>query len=97
MIFRVTPRAHADLEAIAEWTAANWGSDQMATYLRALTARFSWLADAPDRGRDRTDIGEGYRSFPEGRHVIFFICQQDTIAIIGVPHQAMDVLRHFAP
>ena len=97
MTFRVTPRAQADLEAIADWTATTWGSDQMAAYLRVLTARFAWLAEAPDRGRDRADIGEGYRSFPEGRHVIFYICLEDRIAIIGIPHQAMDVIRYFGP
>ena len=96
MTFRVTPRARADLEAIARWTAVNWGVDRMAVYLRALDARFAWLAAAPERGRDRPDVGQGYRSYPEGRHVIFYLCQPDTIVIIGVPHQAMDVITHFS-
>jgi toxin ParE1/3/4 len=65
--------------------------------MRALAGRILWPSESPERGRDRSDIGEGYRSYPEGRHVIFYIRQANAIAIIGVPHQSMDVLRYFDP
>jgi toxin ParE1/3/4 len=95
MTVKVTPRAAADLEAIARWTLRNWGADRMAGYLRALSQRFDWLAQNPQRGRDRSDVGVGYRSFPEGRHMIFYLVIPEGIAIIGVPHQAMDAGSHF--
>ena len=65
-LVHVTPRANADLKAIARWTLQNWGDEWMKTYLRALSARFEWLAVEPHRGRDRHDVGAGYRSFPRG-------------------------------
>ena len=94
-VVQVTPRARADLKAVARWTLHNWGEDRMASYLRTLSARFDWLAENPSRGRIRNDVGTGYRSFPEGRHMIFYLVIPAGIAIIGVPHQAMDVESHF--
>ena len=92
---RITPRALADLEAIARWSLGTWGEVRTEAYLRALSDRFDWLAAQPLLGRDRGDVGAGYRSFPQGRHVIFYIAITEGIAIIGVPHQAMDTDSHF--
>ena len=63
----------------------------MEQYLRGLNDRFQWLAFHPAAGRMRNDVAAGYRSFHEGPHVVFYITQADAIAIIGVPHQAMDI------
>lgn len=88
---RITPRAARDLEAIAQWTLRNWGAARMEHYLRSLNDRLHWLAENPSAGRARDDIRAGYRSFPEGQHIVFYIVQPDAIAIIGIPHQAMDI------
>ena len=93
--FRITPRAARDLDGIARWTLRNWGADRMEAYLRSLNDRFLWLAQNPQTGRDRADVAKGYRSFPEGRHLIFYLIGSDHIAIIGLPHQAMDAGMYF--
>ena len=90
-VFHVTPRAVRDLDAIADWTLRHWGADRMEQYLRSLNDRFQWLALHPVAGRTRGDVADGYRSFPEGQHVVFYVIQTDGIAIIGIPHQVMDV------
>ena len=46
-------------------------------------------------GRHRTDITEGYYSFPEGQHIVFYLCSHDGIDIIGIPHKDMDILSYF--
>lgn len=94
--FRLTPRAARDLDAIALWTLRQWGAARMEDYLRRLNDRFHWLALNPHAGRARDDIHPGYRSFPEGQHVVFYILKGDTVAIIGIPHQAMDIGGLFA-
>lgn len=88
--YRLTPRALADLDAIAEYTLDTWGRAQTERYLTALTDRMAWLAAAPDLGKARDEIAPGYRSFPEGRHLIFYIEAGGFISIIGVPHRSMD-------
>lgn len=94
--FRLTPRALADLRSIGRYTRETWGAAQRDRYFAALDRRFRWLAEAPNRGRPRPDVGEGYHCFPEGAHVVFYLIRDGGIDIIGVPHQAMDIIAHLA-
>lgn len=89
--YRLTPRARADLDAIADYTLATWGEDQMTVYVRAVIARFAWLADNPKIGRERPEIAPGLRSYREGSHLIFYRIRANRLEIIGLPHQAMDL------
>ena len=41
------------------------------------------------------DVYEGYYSFPEGQHVIFYLISANTIDIIDIPHKDMDVISYF--
>ena len=89
--YRLTPRAAEDLDAIADFTIQTWGLDQLETYLRSLNSRFEWLAENPFAGRERNDVHPGYRSFPEGSHIIFYMVSDDHVDIIGIPHKSMDI------
>ena len=93
--FRLTPRAAADLDAIADYTIETWGLAQLETYLTGFNNRFQWLADSPLAGRERNDVHPGYRSYPEGSHVIFYNINDDLVDIIGIPHKSMDVSAFF--
>ena len=89
--YRLTPRVLSDLDAIADFTIERWGVEQLDTYLGALANRFARLAENPSLGRDRSDIHPGYRSFPSGSHIVFYIEDGNFINIIGIPHKSMDV------
>ena len=93
--YRVTPRARDDLINIARYTEITWGKQQRNRYLKALEKRFEWLAENPLLGKERTDLHQGYYSFPQGQHVIFYLAGQNVIDIIGVLHQEMDVIGYF--
>ena len=71
--FRVTPRAASDLRDIARYTLRTWGRKQRDAYLREMDKRFAVLAENPTLGKPRPDIREGYRSYPQGSHVIFYL------------------------
>jgi len=92
--YRLTPRAAEDLDAIADYTMVTWGLDQLERYLQLLNDRFEWLARNPLAGRERNDVHRGYRSFPEGSHVIFYIVSGDHVDVIGIPHKSMDIGPH---
>ena len=94
-VYRLTPRALRDLDQIADYTLAHWGDRQVETYLNALVKRFEWLAKHPNAGRVRDDIGQGYRSYREGSHLIFYVVERGIVAIIGVPHGSMDIEAFF--
>lgn len=92
--FRVTARGLEDLRNIGRYTLKQWGRDKRDAYLRALDARFDWLARNPQLGRPRDEIVPGYRCFPHEAHLIFYLIRDGGIDIIGVPHQAMDIPAH---
>lgn len=95
--FRVTPRAAQDLRDIARYTLRTWGRKRRDTYLKAIDQRFSWLAENPEFGKPRPDIKDGYYSYPQGSHLIFYLVRQGGIDIIRIPHQRMDVLDYWTP
>jgi len=59
--------------------------------------RFAWLAENPTLAKPRPDIGEGYRSYPQGPHVVFYLVREVGIDLIGVLYQRTEVLSYFDP
>ncbi len=64
---------------------------------KKLEKRFKWLAMNPLPGKHRTDVAEDYYSFPKGQHVVFYLINQASIDIIGLPHKDMDIIYYFQP
>ena len=88
-------QAQDDLESIWLYSFQEWGVEQADQYIGALLARFAWLSENPQLGKQRAEIKSGYYCFPEGSHTIFYKINQDGIDIIGIPHQSMDIAGHF--
>lgn len=91
----VTPRAEADLSRIYAYSVETWGEARARVYIDALFSRFAWLTTYPTLGKPREDIAPGYRSFPQGSHLVFYMVNGHDIFIIGVPHMSMDVGAYF--
>ena len=89
--YRITPRAKQDLQSIGRYTLKKWGREQRNKYLYALEQRFGWLAENPAMGSHRPEIQEGYFSYIQGSHLIFYLKREGGIDIIGIPHQCMDI------
>ena len=86
--------AVTDLEAIWVYTVEQWGVEQAERYLKSLFACFEDLAENPQLGRQRDEVKAGYRSFPQGRHVVFYLVVPAGIEVIGIVHQSADVDSH---
>ena len=93
--YRLTTRALKDLDQIADFTLAMWGERQTERYLSDMAKRFDWLCKNRGTGRLRDEIGEGYRSYRQGSHLIVYIVDGDIVAIIGTPHGSTDVDAYF--
>ncbi|HCU67622.1 MAG TPA: type II toxin-antitoxin system RelE/ParE family toxin [Rheinheimera sp.] len=94
--YRLSRLAEADLREISAATITNWGSIQARAYLESLDKTMLALADNPNLGRERAEIYGGARSFPCGKHIIFYrTAAKDIIEIARVLHQRMDVLGQF--
>lgn len=95
VLYRVTPRAKEDLINIARYTDESRGRAQRNLYLKQLEQRFAWLAANPHLDKARSEIADGFYSFPQGQHIIFYLISGRFIDVIGIPHQEMDIDGYF--
>ena len=91
---RLTPAARDDLSSVWDFTCDRWDARQAKTYLLDINEAFERLATDPERGRHCDDIRSGYRKYPAGSHLIFFVAHEDGIDVIRILHQRMDPTRH---
>ena len=90
----LTPAARADLSDIWAYTADRWGIDQAETYIRAIMATCTALADARAQSRPADHIRPGLRKIASGRHMIY-LRGTSPVTILRILHQRMDVDAHF--
>ncbi len=96
--FTLTNMAKADLREIGHYTQNRWGREQRNQYLKMLDVSFQQLAANPLKGKDCSDIRNGYRKFIVGSHVIFYRqTLTDTIEIVRVLHGHMDSETRLIP
>ncbi len=93
--YRLRVLARNDLEIIWDYTVEQWGVPQAERYFEALFTCFDDLATNPQMGRQRDEVVPGIRSFPQGRHVVFYEIDLAGIEIVGIVHQSADVDAYF--
>lgn len=95
--YRLSESARQDLISIRDYTRETWGRAQAVKYLAQLEQRLEWLAANPNLGRGRDEVRQGYFSFPEERHMIFYRIAENCIEVLGIVHQSEDVDTHLNP
>ncbi|MGE4470280.1 MAG: type II toxin-antitoxin system RelE/ParE family toxin [Desulfovibrio sp.] len=95
MRFQLTNKAYADLKSIAKYTQTTWGVEQRKEYLFRLDQSFHLIAENVGIGRNCDFIREGYFSHPLGKHLVFYRVEDETVTIVRILHQSMDVERQF--
>lgn len=90
---RLTPLAEIDLEDIWRYTAEQWSLAQADHYHRDLIGTMEALARGKKAGR-ACIVRDGYFRYAVGSHVVFYRETDDTIDVIRVLHQRMDIERH---
>lgn len=92
--FRLTPAAERDLQAIWQYTTAQWGAEQADRYTDHLVAVFAELARSPQSAPACDHIRPGYRRRLVERHMIYFRISVYGVAIVRILHERMDATRH---
>ena len=88
--FRVSPEARADLDEIWLYIAPD-NLEAADKYIRAIVSRFPMLGSMPLLGRERGELSPGLRSFPIGRHIIFYRPMDNGVEIVRVLDGARDL------
>lgn len=92
--YTLTRMAEKDIREIWKYTVENWGESQAFDYLNGLEMRLEELSEAPDTlGITRPDIKPNYMSCLYKSHIVFFIKRTNSIEVIRVLHQSMDIPR----
>lgn len=89
-----TPAAIQDLDGIWDYTFDKWGPAQAERYLRMIQDTVVGLGAGTQRSLSAQDIRDGYRKALVGMHVLFFREAADTIQIVRILHQQMDLSAH---
>ena len=92
-IYRLSPRAVADLEEIWLYTFGQWSSEQASEYHRSIITAIEGLA-ARSNIEQRTNVREGYWKCSVGLHVVYFRCSDDYLDVIRILHERTDVDMH---
>lgn len=88
-----SPAAEADIEAIWEYSADNWGEDQADRYTDDIRETCNGLITGDQRSKP-VDVRPGYFKCKTGSHMLYFRDLRDVIVIVRVLHGAQDVQRH---
>jgi toxin ParE1/3/4 len=70
--FRLTNEAVCDLKEIGRYTQNHWGQEQRNRYLALLDVAFHQLASNPGKGKDCSNVKNGYRKLNVGSHIVFY-------------------------
>ena len=92
--YRLSPAAQRDLDAIFDYTAAEWGVSQAFHYIDLIEAGCIASAEAPLTAVACDHLRPGYRRRTVQRHVIYFRPQAWGAAIIRILSDRMDAEHH---
>ncbi|UQB42143.1 type II toxin-antitoxin system RelE/ParE family toxin [Thiomicrospira microaerophila] len=88
------PKAQQDLSDIWDYTCQQWGTVQAETYIRNIWQTIESLKSSYNPSQNIDFVRAGYRKIQSGSHVIFFKQALDTITVIRILHQQMDITKH---
>jgi toxin ParE1/3/4 len=92
-----THQAEADLIDIWLFIYKAWGEAQADRYLDELEVRMERLTRNPRMGKSRELLRPGYRSWPVGRHIVFYRIDEAEVTVVRVLHEKMDPEIQFNP
>jgi len=93
--YRLSTRAAADLDQIANYTIEQFGIEQARRYRNGLEGCFATIAGNPLLGRSAQVIAPNLRRFEHGSHVIFYKPLGPGVLIVRVLHESLDAPSHF--
>jgi toxin ParE1/3/4 len=85
--------AEADDDLISTWRhgAEEWSEEIADKHLFEIEYACDRLLDEPMQGKPRDELVIGMRSIPVHPHMVFYQISKQTIEIVRVMHQRMDV------
>jgi toxin ParE1/3/4 len=87
----ISKKATADLEQIWLYTADKWSIDQADRYYLLIFDEIDYICKNPKSGRPMEWFRKGYRAVKVKFHLIFYRVEKETVQIIRILHERMDI------
>ncbi len=87
----ISRKAIANLEDIYRYTARTWSVAHADRYYKLIFDEVNHICRHPDGGRDMSHVRKAYRASKVKSHLIFYRVHNETIEIIRILHERMDV------
>jgi toxin ParE1/3/4 len=91
MRLELSCRAQVDLDDIRDFSVERFGPERAIAYLDAVEQAFRRIVDFPAIGAPQLSLSPATRSLVCQRHRIYYVPGDDTVLIVRILHQAMDV------
>lgn len=92
---RLAPQARHDVEAILSYSLVTYGVDRWDDYKVRLDRAFNRLAEFPEIGRDRPELGADLRSHTVERHVVVYLVTRDAVVMVRGLSARQDIRAAF--
>jgi len=92
----LSPQVEVDLESIFDYTVRLHGLLQAERYQDDLFHAMQTIVSFPKMGTKYNFSSIPYRKFPVRKHLIFYRIEQDSLIIIRVLHEGMDLAGSIA-
>ena len=89
--FVISKKAIADLQEIWLYTVEKWSAEQADRYYNLIFDEINYICKNINAGKSMEHVRKGYRASKVKSHYIFYRVLNDTIEIIRVLHERMDI------
>ena len=89
--FAISKKAVADLEEIWLYTVEKWSADQADRYYNLIFDEINYISRNRNSGKSMEHVRKGYRASKVKSHFIFYRIVNNTIEVIRILHERMDI------
>ena len=89
--FVISKKAVADLEEIWLYTVEKWSADQADRYYNLIFDEINYICRNSNSEKSMEHVRKGYRASKVKSHFIFYRIVNNTIEVIRILHERMDI------
>jgi toxin ParE1/3/4 len=87
----ISKKAISDLEEIWLYTLDKWSIEQADRYYNLIFDEIAFICKNPKTGKQMEDVRKGYCATKVKSHLIFYKVVNDTVQIVRILHERMDI------
>ena len=87
----ISKKAVSDIEEIWVYTLEKWSVDQANRYYNLIFDEISFICKNINAGKSMEHVRKGYRASKVKFHLIFYRILNNTVEIIRILHERMDI------